>query len=154
MANGATSCYVVEKDGFVLVIDLGSGALSKVQKYYHVLDINAVILSHYHHDHVADVGVMQFARLIHSFVGEEKKILPIYAHKENEKGFTSLTHDYTKGIEYDPTGEPLKVGPFSITFLKTVHSVPCYGMRITDGESVVVYTADTAYQDEWAEFAK
>lgn len=154
MANGATSCYVVEKDGFVLVIDLGSGALSNIQKYYHVLDINALILSHYHHDHVADVGVLQFARLIHSFVGEEKKVLPIYGHKEDEKGFASLTHDYTKGIEYDPMGEPLKIGPFTITFLKTVHSVPCYGMRITDGECVIVYTADTAYQEVWAEFAK
>src|SRR5699024_7821874 len=46
------------------------------------------------------------------------------------------------------------IGPFSITFLRTKHPVPCFGMRITDGESTFVYTADTAYQEEWIEFAK
>lgn len=153
VANGATSSYVVEKDGFVLVIDLGSGSLSKLQKYYHVLDIDAVILSHYHHDHVADLGVLQYARLIHSFISDEKETLPIYGHSEDESGFQSLTHDYTKGIKYDPA-EPLKLGPFTITFLRTLHPVPCYGMRISDGESVIVYTADTAYKEEWADFAK
>src|SRR5699024_10335534 len=40
-----------------------------------------------------------------------------------------------------------------INFLRTKHSVPCFGMRITDGEHTIVYTADTAYFDEWISFA-
>src|SRR5690625_5233608 len=66
--NGATSSYMIEKDGFTLVVDLGSGALSKLQDYKHVNDIDAVILSHYHHDHVADVGVLQYARVVQSYL--------------------------------------------------------------------------------------
>lgn len=152
-ANGATSCYVLEKDNFVLVMDLGSGALSKIQNYYDILDIDAVILSHYHHDHVADVGVLQYALLTHAYVSQTTSVLPIYGHQQDEAGFESLTHDYTKGISYDPSN-PLKIGPFTITFLKTKHPVTCYGMRITDGHTVIVYTADTAYQDSWNQFAK
>lgn len=150
--NGATSAYVVEKDDFVLLVDVGSASLSKLQNYYHVMDLDAVIISHYHHDHVADVGVLQHARLVYSYVTEEDKVLPIYGHREDEEGFERLTHDFTKGVTYHPT-EPLKLGPFTITFLKTAHSVPCYGMRITDGETVIVYTADTSYQAEWIDFA-
>lgn len=151
--NEATSSYLLEKDGFSLVIDMGSGSLAKIQNYKHVLDIDAVILSHYHHDHVADIGVLQYARLVQSYITDQKDILPIYGHQEDELAFQSLSHDYTEGVAYDPL-QSLKIGPFTIAFLKTNHGVPCYGMRISDGDSVFVYTADTAYQDEWIEFAR
>src|SRR5690625_2457507 len=128
--NGATSSYLVEKDNFTLMIDIGSGALSKVQNYKSVSEINAVIVSHYHHDHVADIGVLQYAYLVHNQLNKRHELLPIYGHQEDEQGFKLLSHDYTTGIPYDPN-ESLEIGPFKIEFLKTNHSVPCYGMKIT-----------------------
>ena len=151
--DGATSAYIVEKDGFTLAVDMGSGALSKLQKRKKVSDIDAVIVSHYHHDHVADIGVLQYARLVQFYVTGEDSILPIYGHTDDASGFESLTHDYTKGIAYDPN-EELNVGPFSITFLRTDHAVPCYAMRISDGGNTFVYTADTAYKESLIDFAK
>jgi ribonuclease BN (tRNA processing enzyme) len=150
--NGATSSYLLEKNDFTLVVDMGSGALSKLQNYKHVNDIDAVILSHYHHDHVADIGVLQYARLVQFYVTNHEAVLPIYGHLENEQAFESLTHDQTVGRSYDPN-DILNIGPFTITFLRTKHPVPCFGMRITDGETVIVYTADTAYQAEWIDFS-
>lgn len=152
-ADGATSAYLLEKDNYTLLIDAGSGALSKLQKYTAVSNLDAVIVSHYHHDHVADIGVLQYARLVQSYAGGVSDVLPIYGHTENEKGFQALTHQYTKGVAYNPT-EQLEVGPFSITFLRTNHPVPCFGMRITDGNTVIVYTADTSYKEEWIDFSK
>ncbi|WP_164669551.1 MBL fold metallo-hydrolase [Virgibacillus doumboii] len=151
--GGATSAYLVEKDGFSLMVDAGSGSLSKVQHYKNIMDIDAVVLSHYHNDHIADIGVLQYAWLVNSFITERKEILPIYGHAEDVHGLKSLTHECTEGIAYDPN-ETLEVGPFSITFLKTDHPVPCYGMRITDGDSTIVYTADTSYKQKWHDFAK
>lgn len=151
--NGATSAYLLEKDGFTSLLDAGSGSLSKVQQYKHVMDLDAIILSHYHHDHVADVGVLQFAWLVESYVRGKKEVLPIYGHAEDEEGFRSLSHKCTEGIAYDPANE-LKIGPFRLTFLKTDHPVPCYGMRVTDGEHVIVYTADTAFKEAWYDFAE
>jgi len=151
--GGASACYVVEKYNFVLVVDFGSAALSKLQKYYDVPDIDAVIISHYHADHIADIGVFQHARVVYAHVAGQDDLLPIYGHKEDETEFEKLTHDYTEGKPYNPK-EALQVGPFTITFLQTKHSVPCYGMRITDEKTTIVYTADTAYQDEWIPFAE
>ncbi|WP_156288821.1 MBL fold metallo-hydrolase [Oceanobacillus salinisoli] len=151
--DGATSSYLLEKDNFSLWIDVGSGSLSKLQKYKHVSELDAVLVSHYHHDHIADIGVLQYARLIEYYVTGNDTILPIYGHTEDREGFQSLTHTYTKGIAYHPN-ETLQIGPFSITFLKTNHPVPCYGMRITDGQSVIVYSADSSYQEEWGTFAE
>lgn len=150
--NGATSSYMIEKEGFTLIVDMGSGALAKLQNYKDVIDIDAVILSHYHHDHVADIGVLQYARLVQYYVMNHETILPIYGHRENEQAFESLTHDQTEGRSYDPD-EEINIGPLTITFLRTKHPVPCFGMRITDGETIIVYTADTAYQTEWNDFS-
>lgn len=148
----ATSCYILEKDNFVLAIDMGSAALATLQKYYDVTEIDAVIVSHYHHDHVADIGVLQYARLVQMYLGGSDDILPIYGHGQDER-FMNLTHDQTKGIVYEP-GETLYIGPFTIEFLETKHPVLCYGMRISDGKSTLVYTADTAYQEDWIHFSK
>ncbi|GAB3790080.1 MBL fold metallo-hydrolase [Virgibacillus kimchii] len=150
--NGATSCYLLEKDNFSLMIDAGSGSLSKLQNYISPGDLDAVIISHYHQDHIADIGVLQYARLVNYYVTEEEKVLPVYGHKEDRAGFESLSHKFTEGYAYDPDGS-LKIGPFFITFQKSIHPVPCYGMRITDGEKSIVYTADTSYQEAWFDFA-
>lgn len=150
--DGASSMYVLEKDGFLLVLDVGSGGLAKFQKYYDVTDIDAVLISHYHADHIADVGVLQHACLVRSYMTKMDEELPIYGHKEDEDNFYKLNHDFTKAVRYDPNNV-LKIGPFFIRFLKTKHSVPCYGMRITDGKHTMIYTADTAYQDEWIKFS-
>src|SRR5699024_2550846 len=150
--GGATSAYLLEHDGFSLLVDMGSGALSKVQKYIHVTDIDAVILSHYHHDHIADIGVLQFAWLVQSYLQGQDDVLPMYGHAADEKGCESATQYYAEVIAYHPS-ETLTVGPFTISFLTAVHPGPCYGFRITAGERAIVYTAATSYQDEWISFA-
>src|SRR5699024_3769260 len=131
----------------------GSGGLMTYQKYKNITDLDAVLLSHYHTDHIADVGVLQHALLINSFLTDEQNVVPIYGHTANHEAFQKLNHDYTKAVAYSEK-ETLKLGPFFIRFLKTKHSVPCFGMRITDGESTIVYTADTAYQKEWVPFSR
>src|SRR5699024_564412 len=104
-ANGATSAYLLEKDDFAILLDAGSGSLSKVQQYISALDLDAVVLSHYHHDHVADIGVLQFAWLVESYVQGKKEVLPIYGHAMDQESFQGLTHECTTGIAYDPAGE-------------------------------------------------
>src|SRR5699024_6859491 len=93
------------------------------------------------------------AKLVQYYTTGNDSILPIYGHREDIDAFTRLNHDYTKAVPYYPS-EAMKIGPFFIRFLKTKHSVPCYGMRITDGDSSLVYTGDTAFQAEWIPFCQ
>lgn len=153
-ANEASTGYLLEHNGFHLLIDCGSGVLSKLQTMIEPEKINAVILSHYHPDHIADIGVLQHARLIQGLLGKNMDNLPIYAHSLDQQEFQKLTYkNITKGIAYDPE-ETLTVGPFTIHFLLTDHPVPCYAMRIeADGKSIV-YTADTSYKKEFVPFTK
>lgn len=149
----ATSSYLFEKDGFRLLVDCGSGALAQLPKYLDPYDLDAVILSHYHQDHIADLGVLQYHQLVQNQIHDQERLLPIYGHDQDQVAFSDLTQRFTKGIVYQPNA-PLELGPFTIEFLKTSHPVSCYAMRITDGDKVVVYTADSSYQDAFIPFSQ
>ena len=153
-ANEASSGYLLEHHGFHLLIDCGSGVLSKLQTIIEPENLHGLIISHYHADHIADIGVLQHARLIQSFLGKKVDNLPIYAHNLNQQEFSKLTYkEITKGISYYPE-ELIVVGPFSVRFLKTNHPVACFAMRIeADGRSLV-YSADTSYKEEFVSFSK
>ncbi|MBM7647593.1 ribonuclease BN (tRNA processing enzyme) [Bacillus ectoiniformans] len=151
-ANEASSGYLFEEDGYRMLVDCGSGVLSKLQNHVLPEELNAVVISHYHPDHVADIGVLQHALLIGKFMDKHISTLPIYGHKADPQ-FDKLTYkDITKGVAYDP-GDELQVGPFTIKFLRTDHPVECYAMRIESKGHSVVYTADSAYQESFIPFA-
>ncbi|MEW9677178.1 MBL fold metallo-hydrolase [Lentibacillus sp. L22] len=150
----ATSGYLLQHDGFHLLLDCGSGVLAQLQAFINVEELDAVLLSHYHHDHVADIGPLQFGRLVKTYLKSNMESLPIYGHALDSDKFNHLTYkNATTGIAYDPD-QTLKIGPFMIEFIETKHPVTCYAMRITAGDTVVVYTADTSMFPELVAFSK
>ncbi|PMC40329.1 hypothetical protein CJ195_01050 [Bacillus sp. UMB0899] len=152
-AGEATSGYLFESNGFRLLIDCGSAVLSKLQETISIDQLDAVVLSHYHHDHVADIGPLQYGCYVTALIHNKKKTLPIYGHDLDQAAFQKLTYkDATIGVVYKEK-EALSIGPFSITFLKTTHPAPCFAMKITDMKSTVIYTADTSYQENFIPFS-
>ncbi|WML38728.1 MBL fold metallo-hydrolase [Neobacillus sp. OS1-2] len=152
--NGACSGYLLEHGGFQLLIDCGSGVLSKLQNIIQPEELDAVIVSHYHPDHIADIGVLQHARLILGFLGKDFPTLPVYGHEFDQHEFAKLTYkNITKGVAYDPHNT-VNIGPFQVSFLKTIHPVPCYAMKIEAEGKSIVYTADSAFQEEFIEFSQ
>lgn len=152
--NEASTGYLLEHEGFKLMIDFGSGVLAKLQNFVQPEELDALVLSHYHPDHIADIGVLQHARLIQGFLGKKSPQLPIYGHIQDKQEFAKLTYkNITKGVAYDPANK-LNIGPFTISFLAAVHPVPCYAMRIEAGGKSLVYTADTSFKEEFIPFAQ
>ncbi|WP_071396020.1 MBL fold metallo-hydrolase [Bacillus tuaregi] len=151
--NEASSGYLLDHDGYTVLLDCGSGVLSKLQSLVQPESLDAVMISHYHPDHIADIGVLQHARLIKGYLGVKMECLPIYAHPFNQHEFTNLTYkQITKGMAYQPE-DILQVGPFSVRFLRTNHPVECYAMRFEAAGKSIVYTADTAFKEELIEFS-
>jgi ribonuclease BN (tRNA processing enzyme) len=152
--NGASSGYLLEHNGFQLLMDCGSGVLSKLQNIIQPEELDAVLISHYHPDHIADIGVLQHARLIQGFLGNVFPTLPIYGHHFDQSEFHKLSFkEVTKGSAYSPN-EIQTIGPFQVSFLKTNHPVPCYAIRIEVDGKVIVYTADGSFKKEFIEFSR
>ena len=64
-ADSPASCYLVEHDGFRLVLDLGNGALGALARYVDPLTIDAVLVSHLHADHCLDLVAYSYALRYH-----------------------------------------------------------------------------------------
>ncbi len=153
-AGEASTGYLIEEDHFKLLLDCGSGVLAQLQRYISPEDLNAMLITHYHADHTADIGVLHHALLIQHFLQNKDLHVTAYGHREDQQGFDTLAYkDQMSSVAYDPD-KSLEVGPFTITFLKTTHPVPCYAVRIESQSGTMVFTADSAYQESFIPFAK
>lgn len=154
--NGVgTSSYLLTSGDYHLLLDCGSGALLALEKELDPLQLDAVLLTHYHHDHIADLGVLQYYWQLHQGTKKEP-ILPIYGHLQDPLHFGALTlPGVTQGFGYQED-TVLAVGPFKITFKRTIHPVPAFATRIEEVATgqVLVFTADTAYFPALADFAR
>ena len=150
----ASSGYLIEHEGFKLLLDCGSGVLSQLQEYIKPSELDAVLLSHFHTDHIADIGVLQHALLINRMLGNEKPSLPIYAHTKDSTAAERLS--YKTDTMWEPIVEnhSFQVGPFLVKAIETKHSVPCYAYMIEAEGRKLAYTADTAYFPELSSFFK
>lgn len=153
-ANGATSSFLIEHDGFHCLVDCGSGVLASLQNYVPLEKLDAVVISHYHADHIADIGSLQYSRLINYYLGNPSQPLPIYGHNQDEENFSKLSYkEQTIGVAIQET-DILHIGPFEVSFCETVHPVYCLAMKFSvDGRSVTL-TADTEWNDKLVEFAR
>ena len=153
-ANEATSSFLIEHDGFHCLVDCGSGVLSSLQNYIPLEKLDAVVISHYHADHIADVGSLQYSRLIQYYLNNPSSVLPIYGHDQDEENFAKLSYkEQTIGIAiYED--KSIQIGPFTVTFCRTDHPVYCLAMKFTVKERSLVLTADTGWRDELVDFAK
>ena len=60
-AGGACSGYLVEEDGYALLLDCGNGVFSTLRQSRDYIDVNAVLISHLHADHFLDLVPFSYA---------------------------------------------------------------------------------------------
>lgn len=153
--NEATSSFLIEQDGFRCLVDCGSGVLAAVQNYTELREIDAVVVTHYHTDHVADIGVLQHAAMIGMQLKEWNTIpLAIYAHDKDSDAFEKLSFKgVTEGRPLN-VNETVHIGPWEVSFCETVHPVYCLALRFSSNGKSVVFTADTEWTESLITFAE
>lgn len=152
--NEATSSFLIEQDGFRCLIDCGSGVLAAVQNYTALSELDAVIISHYHADHVADIGVLQYAAMVGMQLEEWNVPLPIYGHDQDQTEFEKLSYKGVTEGRGVKVGETLQLGPWEVSFCETIHPVYCLALRFSSNGKAVVFTADTEWKEELVGFSE
>ncbi len=152
--NEATSAFLIEQDGFRCLVDCGSGVLAAVQNYTELRDLDAVIISHYHPDHVADIGVLQHATMVGMQLKEWNTPLFIYAHDKDLDEFKKLSYKGVTEGRAIQASETLELGPWQVSFCETIHPVYCLAMKFTANGKTVVFTADTSWKKELIDFSQ
>lgn len=146
-ADSACSCYLVEAEGFKVVIDLGNGALGALQNYTGLYEVDAVVLSHLHPDHCIDLCAYYVARN-YRFEGCPAP-LPVYGPvgtaERLARAYDMDEDPGMKGVfDFRTLGEgSFELGPFTVTAAQVAHPVEAYGFRVEHEGSSFVYTGDT-----------
>ncbi|MDN3293697.1 MBL fold metallo-hydrolase [Streptomyces ficellus] len=148
-AESACSSYLVEADGFRLLLDMGNGALGELQRHIGLYDLDAIFLSHLHADHCIDMCGYFVARY-YRHEGGRCPAIPVYAPDGAEQRLTTAYADTPSDTSMSEvfdfhTLKPgsFQVGPFQIRTEKVCHPVEAYGFRIEHAGKSLTYSGDT-----------
>lgn len=149
--NGACSGYLIESKEAKILIDCGNGVFANLQKVCDYKELDAVILSHLHSDHISDVFVMKYALGI--VKSENYSSIPLFTTMDDSCMVDNLNYNDAFDLR-KITNDQVEIKDLKISFNKTIHPIECYGIKIEDEESTFVYSADTAYDEKLVQFAK
>jgi ribonuclease BN (tRNA processing enzyme) len=153
-AGGACSGYLIEHDGFRLLVDPGYAIVPRLLGIVPAESIDAVLVSHGHPDHVADLNPLLRARLMSD---DATPRLPAYTLPDALGPVLAL--DQIKALEGAcevrefAAGEAFPIGPFGIASRLLPHSIPNAGLRISAGGASITYTGDAGPSDDLVELA-
>ena len=141
------SCYLVEAEGFRLLLDLGNGALGALQRHIDLYDVDAICLSHLHADHCLDLCSYAVARL-YPAAGARPPI-PVYGPDRTADRMIRAYSlepgpEMRTAFEYVTlTPGTQQIGPFQVTAGPMNHPVETFGLRLEHGGHSLAYSADT-----------
>ncbi len=148
--DGATSGYLLEAEGTRVLIDCGSGVLARLQTAMPLSALNAVVVSHYHPDHDADLGCLHHAAMIDKKLGRRDAPLAAWG----PGGADRLGYgEFCTGNSYLPALR-FQIGPFRIVARENVHEIPSYALKFMAGRRTLVYSGDAGYDEGLSDFAR
>lgn len=155
-AGQACSGYLVEHDGYRLLIDPGYGVMGELLRHCEPTAVDAVLISHGHPDHCADLNPLLRARVL----GPVRcGPLPVLAPDGALDALLALDPivSVAAGAELRSvsSGDKIIFGPLSVQAVELQHHVTTYGFRITaDDGGVLVYTADSGDSTDRVDLAR
>jgi ribonuclease BN (tRNA processing enzyme) len=173
--NGACSGYLIDEDGFRLLVECGNGVFSKLRRFVDYIDVDAVVISHLHADHFLDLVPFAYAL---TYAPRQQPVpvdrWPGTAHPARPAlhvppgardcfrrvvgawGNEDLIENAFRLREYDP-GEVLHSGPFTIRFQPVPHFIATNALEIAsalDGGRRLTFGADSSPSEELCAFAR
>ena len=150
--NPGEACagYLVEGDGSRVLVDIGPGVVAQLLQRHHPDELDAVVVSHMHADHMLDLVTLRYVypwrdlpadQRLRVFLppGSADQVLDLAKGVGNAKHFEACfrlaEHDGSSALAFDG---------ITLTPVATQHYIPCWGFRAEADGRRLAYTADTA----------
>ena len=149
--GGATSGYFLAAGESHIALDLGSGCLARLTALTPPEELTALLLTHWHYDHCADVLPLIFRleacaeQPLHVFAPVDEGSL---VRKAVQACGKIVLHDVEPNSEFGIRNSELRVSVHAAR-----HPVPAVMYRVCDGERVFCYTGDTNSVEGLRDFA-
>jgi ribonuclease BN (tRNA processing enzyme) len=161
--EGACSAYLVADGEQLVLLDCGPGALERVWREGALERLGAIVVSHMHLDHVADLPLIA-GELVRDRLRVPRPALYV-PRGDGPNVLRALDATFTRAQtprtrfdvafdvrEYDAR-DRVELGALTLTFAPTAHAQPCFAARVDDGSAAIVYGADGSPSESLAQLA-
>ena len=172
-AGGACSGYLVEADGRCLLLDCGCGVFGKLRKHREYWEVDFVVVSHLHADHILDL--VPYASAL-TYAPRQQPV-PVGGHPGTDTparprliaptGAAEAFRRVCSGsgmpdehierafalTEYAPE-DTFTLGPLELSFRPVPHFLPTNAVDLRHGPARLTFSADCAPNDALTEFAR
>jgi ribonuclease BN (tRNA processing enzyme) len=154
-AGQACSGFLIEQDGFRLVMDLGYAAMPRLLEHVRAEQVDAVFITHGHPDHCADLNPLLRAR---AMADDPPAALPVYAPAGALDAVLALDRpgmlDDAVQVRELSGGDDLEIGPFRAQTRLLPHWLPNAGLRLSAAGRILAYTGDSGPSPEVVQLAR
>lgn len=136
--GAAASGYLVRGGDTTIWLDAGSGTFSNLQRHIDLDDLDAIVLSHEHPDHWAD---LEGYRVACAYV-LGRPAVPVYAPAGLS---TKVYGGFRPAVDWQTVadGDERRIGNLGLGFSRTDHGPETLAVRIDGAGGCLAYTADT-----------
>lgn len=154
----ACSGYLVQQDQTQLLLDCGTGVVGRLRELVDFRRVSAVLISHMHFDHFADLIPYTYGLKLGVPLGDgyrPRLFLPPGGREvlgkvvEQWADLLGYIYDVFQVQEFVPDSD-YRLGPLTVTFRATRHFVPCWGIQVAEEGKRLVYSADAGPDEELA----
>ncbi len=153
-AGGACSGYLITEGDTRILIDCGNGVLGNLLKFTRFEELDAIILTHLHSDHISDMLVLKYAVEIKINKGMMNKPIKIYLPDEPLEEFKRFDVKGVFDVQTISESLMLQFGDLKINFKQMKHPVKCFGISVSNGTRRFVFSGDTSWTEDIIEFAE
>ncbi|MEV4264754.1 MBL fold metallo-hydrolase [Kribbella sp. NPDC049584] len=152
-AGRACAGFLLEYDGFRVVLDLGYAALPRLLEHCPRGEVDAVVVTHQHPDHCVDVSGLARVRY---YEAPDAPPVPLHC--------TPGTLDVLRALEPNPDpadvfavhdlASTTRIGPFDVVTVELPHYKTNLGVRLSAPGVAVAYTGDSGPSPELRRLAE
>jgi ribonuclease BN (tRNA processing enzyme) len=169
-AGGACSGYLIEADGVCVLLDCGCGVFGKLRGHRGYREVDAVVVSHLHADHILDLVPYASALIYGSgraagdHPGSDRParprlIAPAGAAEALRRvcGGAGMPEEHVeRAFELSQYGadDRFELGPLRLRFRAVPHFLPTHAVELREGDARLTFGADSGPSEELCEFAR
>lgn len=172
-AGGACSGYLVTEEGTTLLVDCGNGVFGKLREHADYADVDAVVISHMHADHILDLVPFAYALTyaprqqpvpVHGWPGTDSPARPRLIVPQGGAAMLRTIVgtwgnddliDKAFAIEEYARADTLTVGGLQLRFCEVSHYIETFAIEVRSAASGarLTYSSDTAPNEDLIAFA-
>ena len=153
----AQSCYLVRAGNRAFCLDLGAGALNRLQDHIAPEELELLVISHLHPDHCADLLALRVYMAWGPGAGRRMRVLGPRGMRERMTAFAGQ-EGWDDAFAFEDMaeggGEVDLGGGLRLRYREVPHLKPTFAMRFDLGDRSLVYGADCAECAELADLAR